>query len=106
MSKTLKSDTLSRRFLIHSLSVSALSPIFSPSHIPTDCVYRVMAQETPEVEFVLIHPGWVATDMGSSGGRSADITSETSAAGIVAIATEEQKRTAVFLDYMGNTLPW
>eukprot|EP00603_Paraphysomonas_imperforata_P010940 CAMPEP_0114460472 /NCGR_PEP_ID=MMETSP0104-20121206/5767_1 /TAXON_ID=37642 ORGANISM="Paraphysomonas imperforata, Strain PA2" /NCGR_SAMPLE_ID=MMETSP0104 /ASSEMBLY_ACC=CAM_ASM_000202 /LENGTH=271 /DNA_ID=CAMNT_0001633193 /DNA_START=37 /DNA_END=852 /DNA_ORIENTATION=- len=34
-----------------------------------------------------VHPGWVQTDMGNSGGRSADITSETSASGIIDLAT-------------------
>ena len=65
-----------------------------------------MANDMPEVEFLTMHPGWVATDMGSSGGRTADISPEESAAGIVTEATRDERRSGVFLDWRGNILPW
>ena len=39
-----------------------------------------MVGELPDVALVMLHPGWVATDMGSAGGRKAPITTEESAA--------------------------
>ena len=51
-----------------------------------------------------VHPGWVQTDMG---GASADITPETSAAGILALAERlEMKRTGRFFNWDGSSAAW
>lgn len=51
-----------------------------------------------------IHPGWVRTDMG---GSSADIATEESARGILALADKlTLAETGRFWNYDGNELPW
>lgn len=53
---------------------------------------------------VLMHPGWVRTDLG---GRRATVDVETSARGIVEVLeTRMGQRGCVFLDYAGQTVPW
>ncbi|XP_037074117.1 C-factor-like [Pollicipes pollicipes] len=66
----------------------------------------VMCQEMPEVQFLLVHPGWVATDMGSAGGRSPDVSPAESAAGIVRVAGDDQRHSGEFIDWKGQTIPW
>jgi NAD(P)-dependent dehydrogenase (short-subunit alcohol dehydrogenase family) len=53
---------------------------------------------------VLMHPGWVRTDMG---GANAPVDVETSVRGMQAvIASRRGKPGLAYLDYQGNTLPW
>ena len=52
----------------------------------------------------IYHPGWVITDMGGTG---ADITTEVSAAGLVArIEALSMATTGVYEDYKGDALPY
>ena len=53
---------------------------------------------------VLMHPGWVRTDLG---GRRATLDVETSANGMVAVLEDRLGQPGcVFLDYRGETVPW
>jgi NAD(P)-dependent dehydrogenase (short-subunit alcohol dehydrogenase family) len=53
---------------------------------------------------VLMHPGWVRTDLG---GRRATLGVGTSARGIVTVLEGHLGRSGcVFLDYAGETVPW
>ena len=53
---------------------------------------------------VLMHPGWVRTDLG---GRRASLDVETSARGMVAVLEGSLGRSGcVFLDYTGQAVPW
>ena len=53
---------------------------------------------------ILMHPGWVRTDLG---GRRATLDVETSARGMVAVIEARLgQRGCVFLDYTGGTVPW
>ena len=53
---------------------------------------------------VLLHPGWVRTDMG---GGQAPVDIATSVRGMMAvIAGRRSKPGVAYLDYQGNTLPW
>ena len=56
------------------------------------------------VAVILLHPGWVRTDMGGAG---ADISPQHSAAGILnQIDRLALAETGCFLDYSGRRLPW
>ena len=53
---------------------------------------------------VLMHPGWVRTDLG---GRRAKLDVETSARGMVAVLEARLgQHGCVFLDYAGQAVPW
>ncbi len=53
---------------------------------------------------VLMHPGWVRTDLG---GRRATLNVETSDRGMVSVIEARQgQRGCAFLDYTGATMPW
>jgi len=53
---------------------------------------------------LLMHPGWVRTDLG---GRRATLDVETSTRGIVAVVEAQLgRRGCAFLDYAGATVPW
>jgi len=56
------------------------------------------------VSVLLIHPGWVETDMG---GPNAPIQAEESVSGIMARIEEQTlDHTGRFVDYTGQVLPW
>jgi NAD(P)-dependent dehydrogenase (short-subunit alcohol dehydrogenase family) len=53
---------------------------------------------------LIIHPGWMRTDMG---GPEADITPDESAMGIFELALMPRSpEDSMFVDYQGNPLPW
>ena len=56
------------------------------------------------ISVMLVHPGWVETDMG---GPNAPIQAEESVAGIMArIEEQSMGMTGRFVDYTGQVLPW
>ena len=56
------------------------------------------------ISLLLIHPGWVETDMG---GPNAPIRAEESVSGIMARIEEQTlEMTGRFVDYAGHILPW
>ena len=56
------------------------------------------------IKVLMLHPGWVKTDMG---GASAPVSAAQSAAGIArVVATSSLSDSGRFLDYRGNELPW
>jgi hypothetical protein len=53
---------------------------------------------------LLVHPGWVRTDMGGAG---ADITVEESTAGLMALADRlDMALTGQFRNYDGSPIAW
>lgn len=60
------------------------------------------------VKFLLVHPGWLKTEMGRAGGSEPTVEPRDSAAGILALA--HQKRGQVhdwmYYDYNGTPRPW
>ena len=70
---------------------------------------RVFAAELREQGFVVValSPGWVATDMGSSGGRTAPLTPRQSIAGMLDVISRLQpSHTGLFLKYDATALPF
>jgi NAD(P)-dependent dehydrogenase (short-subunit alcohol dehydrogenase family) len=56
---------------------------------------------------VALSPGWVQTDMGSSGARAPPLTIETSVTGMLdVVASLTVEDTGTFRQYDGATLPW
>ena len=57
----------------------------------------------PNTIFTMVHPGWVQTDMGGSGGRTADITVQESACGIFSVfKTLDKSMSGKFFDWKGD----
>jgi NAD(P)-dependent dehydrogenase (short-subunit alcohol dehydrogenase family) len=52
---------------------------------------------------LLLHPGWVRTEMGGPG---APLDIETSCQGLVSLIEQPHKPGIRYLDYQGHTLPW
>jgi NAD(P)-dependent dehydrogenase (short-subunit alcohol dehydrogenase family) len=54
-------------------------------------------------DVVLMHPGWVRTDMG---GSAADIDVQTSVTGMADVLEQPGRRGCTFVNYKGETLTW
>lgn len=52
---------------------------------------------------LLLHPGWVRTDMG---GQEASLSAEESVAGMIKIITQAKKLPGLFYRFDGGELPW
>ena len=72
-----------------SLSITKATSTYSPSYRCSKAAVNMLtvcfAKDFPGTSFATVHPGWVQTDMGGSGGRTADIGVEESARGIVQV---------------------
>lgn len=65
---------------------------------------RCLALEFPKVTCLVLHPGWVQTDMGGAG---AAVTKEESARGLCQVILDAKPElTGQFFDYAGHRLPW
>jgi NAD(P)-dependent dehydrogenase (short-subunit alcohol dehydrogenase family) len=65
---------------------------------------KSFAIEYPEITAIVMHPGWVQTDMG---GSNAPTKVEDSAKGILAVCAKATKRdSGKFFDFEGDELPW
>lgn len=65
---------------------------------------KSLSVDYPEITSIVIHPGWVKTDMG---GAQAPVLPADSAAGIVAVIDNlKQKDSGKFYNFRGEVLPW
>ena len=65
---------------------------------------KCIAIENDWLTALVIHPGWVKTDMGGSG---APVEPRDSAAGIWSVIRESRHNdTGRFIDFHGKSLPW
>jgi hypothetical protein len=63
-----------------------------------------LAKEFPEATCLVLHPGWVQTDMG---GSQAPVTPDDSAKGLCrVILNSKVEQSGHFFDYTGRELPW
>ena len=66
-----------------------------------------LALEHPHLVFLMVHPGWVQTDMGGAGGRTADLSVEESAEGVIKVMEEASpEMTGKFVDWQGKEIPF
>ena len=64
-----------------------------------------LALQQPHLTCVMIHPGWVQTDMGGAGGRTADISTQQSVEGIFNVFSGlTPGQSGTFLDWKGDQL--
>ena len=86
--------------------VSGKSYAYRASKTALNMFTAAMKNELREqgISLLLIHPGWVETDMG---GPNAPIQAEESVGGIMARLEEQTlEMTGRFVDYTGTSLPW
>lgn len=63
-----------------------------------------LAKEFPAITSLVLHPGWVQTDMG---GSEAPLKKEESARGLCRVILEAKpEQSGMFFDYSGRELPW
>jgi NAD(P)-dependent dehydrogenase (short-subunit alcohol dehydrogenase family) len=68
---------------------------------------KTFSVQTPDVTFISMHPGWVATDMGAAGNRAPPLTVEQSCTGMSKVITSTTSaQTGHFLAFDGSELPW
>ena len=78
--------------------------VYRASKAALNTLARCYALRHAGTGVLLMHPGWVRTDMG---GAAAPLDVETSTAGMVRVVTERLGKTeCVYLDYRGETVPW
>jgi len=77
---------------------------YRSSKAALNCVWHGFAAENPEVIAVVLHPGWVKTDMGGAG---APVVPEDSVAGMRrVIAGLSPAQSGHFFGFDGEELPW
>ncbi len=77
---------------------------YRTSKAAVNMVMKSLSQDFEELIPVLIHPGWVQTDMG---GKGAPTTIHESVAGIYQVLTGlKPEDRAAFLSYKGERIPW
>lgn len=65
---------------------------------------KSFAVDFPQIASVVLHPGWVATDMG---GKAAPLSPQDSARGLWKVIQDlNQAATGKFFDYQGAEIPW
>jgi NAD(P)-dependent dehydrogenase (short-subunit alcohol dehydrogenase family) len=78
--------------------------VYRSSKTALNMVWNCFAKDNPELTVVVLHPGWVRTDMG---GESAPVVPTDSVAGMrKVIAGLKPADTGKFFDFTGEALPW
>lgn len=89
------------------LSAGADMPLYAASKAALNSLllsWAAQLGESRDFSLLLLHPGWVQTDMG---GASAPLTVAESVAGLVGVVEAAAgNHDCRFVDYQGETLPW
>lgn len=85
-------------------NTSGASHVYRSSKSALNMIVKGLSLEHPEVTSVVIHPGWVKTEMG---GENAPVEVKDSAAGIWKLQQGLKKSdSGRFFNYNGKELPW
>lgn len=77
--------------------------VYRASKAALNTLARSFQLRHAEVDAVLMHPGWVRTDMG---GPTATLDIETSVTGMTDVLEQERTPGCIYVDYTGATLGW
>jgi NAD(P)-dependent dehydrogenase (short-subunit alcohol dehydrogenase family) len=78
--------------------------VYRSSKAALNMAWRCFALDAPDVVAILLHPGWVRTDMG---GASAPVAPEESVAGMRRVVEGAgQPQSGRFFNYTGEEIPW
>ena len=67
---------------------------------------KSIAIDNPWLTAIVIHPGWVQTDMGGSAAPVAAVDSAQGIWNVIETARKKNSSSGNFFDYMGEVLPW
>lgn len=87
---------------------NATAPSYRASKAALNMYVRCFAFEAPDIAFLLLHPGWVQTDMGSRGNRTPPldvVTSIKKCLGVINKMSLDKSATAIE-SFDGTTWPW
>lgn len=74
------------------------------SKVALNMATKSLVHDFSNITFVLLHPGWVQTDMG---GPNARISTEESVTGLIeVIHSLKSSDSGRFINYLGESLPW
>jgi short-subunit dehydrogenase len=76
---------------------------YRASKTALNMIVKGLSQEDKKISFLLLHPGWVQTNMG---GERAPLTPADSAKGLWKQIQELKEGALQYLDYQGKELPW
>ena len=98
---------LSSTFASLALNTDANNATYKLSKAALNQLTRSLAAALPVVAVVAMSPGWVATDMGTRGGRVAPLSVEESVGGMRGVIERlELEQSGRFLGWDGKELPW
>jgi len=82
-------------------------PLYRCSKAAQNMLTACQALQYPHVTFLMVHPGWVQTDMGGAGGRTADIGVDESVSGIFNVFSKmETSMSGKFVNWKGEHIPY
>ena len=89
------------------LNTDANNATYKLSKAALNQLTRTLAAALPTMAIVAMSPGWVATDMGSKGGRQPSLKVEESVGGMRSVIERMRvEQTGRFLSWDGTEVPW
>ncbi len=84
-------------------NTSGGSHSYRASKAALNMIVKGLSEEEKKIGFLLLHPGWVKTNMG---GDQAPVSPEDSARGLWKQIGDTKEGALQYLDYQGKSLPW